>query len=388
MTAILGFTDLLKEEDSLTDLGKERVDTIQRNGRHLLTIINDILDVSKIEAGKMTTECMECSVNSVVADMVSLLRPKALTKGLQLSVEYDGGIPKNIQSDPTRLRQILVNLIGNAIKFTEKGQIKLAVRLKPGTGLGKPQLQFDVVDTGIGMTDEQRESVFQAFTQADETMTRRFGGTGLGLTISQGLARLLGGELAVQSRLGEGTTISLTVDTGSLDGVPMLTECSEILAELGLAITDSVKKPAVVMPKLSGRILLVEDGIDNQRLISFLLTKAGADVALAENGEIGRDKALEAFNAGEPFDLIFMDMQMPILDGYSATEQLRAADYRLPIVALTAHAMSHDRTKCMGSGCDDFITKPINRMELVSMAAKWMEKSREVDCVGNEQVGA
>lgn len=382
MTAILGFTDLLNEEEDLTETGLDRVDTIQRNGRHLLTIINDILDVSKIEAGKMTTELANCSVNKVVADMVSLLRPKALSKGLQLNVNYDGSIPKSIQSDPTRLRQILVNLIGNAIKFTEKGQINLAVRLKEDTPPGHPQLQFDVIDTGIGMTDEQREAVFQPFTQADETMTRRFGGTGLGLTISQGLAKLLGGELAVQSTFGAGTTISVTIETGSLDDVPMLTECSEAMAEVGTP-TSVKTKPVPIVPGLSGRILVVEDGLDNQHLIKFHLTKAGADVTVADNGQIGRDKALEALRAGEPFEMIFMDMQMPILDGYSATEQLRAADYGLPIVALTAHAMSHDREKCLQAGCDDFITKPINRFELVSTAAKWIGSNELAGSVAN-----
>jgi len=209
-------------------------------------------------------------------------------------------------------------------------------------------------------------------------MTRRYGGTGLGLTISRGLTRLLGGEISVDSQLGIGTKFSVTVETGSLENVEMFTNCCEAIH--GDSLSDnSDPKTSAPSTKLQGRILLVEDGMDNQRLISFLLKKAGADVSVAQNGQVGRDMVLEAWEKGEPYDLVFMDMQMPVLDGYAATSQLRSAGYSLPIVALTAHAMSDERDKCLSVGCDDYFTKPVDRAKLIAVAAKWIEEGKTAE---------
>lgn len=374
MTAILGYADLLDEEDATESETTERIDAIQRNGAHLLTIINDVLDVSKIEAGKMTVERMECSVGRTVADLISLLRRKATEKGLTLEVVYEGSIPATIVTDPTRLRQILINLIGNAIKFTDRGGVKLAVSMAAASPDGKSRIRFDVIDTGIGLTPDQLADVFDAFTQADESMTRRYGGTGLGLTISRGFAKLLGGDIEAKPTSTRGAHFSVCIETGPLDGVKMFSDCCEaVQGEASTTSVESTPKPSIT--SLDGRILLVEDGVDNQRLISFLLQKAGADVTVAENGQVGYDLAMDGWRNEKPYHLILMDMQMPVLDGYAATELLRESDYPYPIVALTAHAMSHERDKCLSVGCDDFITKPVNRVKLVDVAGQWIEAS-------------
>lgn len=375
MTAILGYADLLNEDDATPLEKSDRIDAIQRNSTHLLEIINDVLDVSKIEAGKMTVERIQCSVGKIVADMLSLLRRRATEKGLTLEVEYQGQIPAQICTDPTRLRQILINLLGNAIKFTDQGGIKLVVSMAPQTNDANSRIQFEVIDTGIGLMPEQLATIFQAFTQADESMTRRYGGTGLGLTISRGLASLLGGTIDVKSNSGEGTNFSVTVDTGPLDGVRMFSNCCEsIQGDVSEATIENQKRND--NQKIDGRILLVEDGMDNQRLISFLLRSAGAEVSVAENGKVGLNMALAAWQQGTPFHLVFMDMQMPVMDGYAATTQLREEEYPFPIVALTAHAMSHERNKCLAVGCDEYFTKPVNRANLIAVAAKWIEQSK------------
>jgi len=366
MTAILGFSDVL-----LGNLDEEEVEnfsaatTIKRNGKYLLDLINDILDLSKIEAGRLEAERIACSPSNVVADVASLMRVRAEAKGLPLRIEYVGGIPETIQCDPTRLRQILINLVGNAIKFTESGSVRLVSRLVQGTAR-PPSMQFDVIDTGIGMTQGQASKLFQPFMQADASTSRKFGGTGLGLTISKRLAKVLGGDIAISSSPGKGSTFSVTVETGPLDGVAILENVTEAVAESRRKV-EVADAPAV---KLGCRILLAEDGPDNQRLISFVLKKAGAKVTLAENGLIAHDKALAAREAGEPFDVILMDMQMPIMDGYTATRKLRQAGYTGPIVALTANAMAGDDEKCREAGCDGYATKPIDRAKLFATIAQ------------------
>jgi len=364
MTAILGFSDVLL--GSATD--RERLDavtTIKQNGKHLIGIINDILDLSKIEAGKLEVERIQHSPCQIVSEVVSLMRVRANAKNLPLDVEYDGPIPQAIQSDPTRLRQILINLIGNAIKFTEVGKVRLVARLLDAES-DEPKMQFEVVDSGIGMTEEQIARLFKPFHQADSSTTRKFGGTGLGLTISKRLAEKLGGDIAVTSTPGEGSTFTVTVGTGPLDGVKLLDNPVEAQVS-----TEPDKKPTAPKTKLDCRVLLAEDGPDNQRLIAFLLKKAGADVTLAENGQIAHDLALAARDQRTPFDVILMDMQMPVMDGYDATGRLREAGYAGPIIALTAHAMSTDRDKCLNAGCDDYLAKPINHRKLISVVTEY-----------------
>jgi signal transduction histidine kinase/FixJ family two-component response regulator len=372
MTAILGYVGIMLEEVN-TDRSAARwetaLNTIRRNGNHLLEIINDLLDVAKIESGKMTVEIIPCDVVRTVEDVTDLLRHRAEEKELALSLEFVGEIPETIQSDPTRLRQILLNLIGNAIKFTERGEVSLQVRLLAGQS--PSQIEFTVADTGIGMSPDQLGRLFEPFVQADSSTSRKFGGTGLGLTISRQLARMLHGDLEVTSELGSGSEFKVRVATGDLTDVPMLCipPCSMPHAEPSHAADLT----------LDCRILLAEDGPDNQRLISFLLRKAGAEVVIVDNGQA----AVEAVLAAEkqavrlpgdpsgPFDVVLMDMQMPVLDGCQATEALRRAGYTRPIIALTANAMAEDRERCLAAGCTDFTTKPVQRTVLFETILKW-----------------
>ncbi|MFQ5425226.1 MAG: ATP-binding protein [Phycisphaerae bacterium] len=361
MTAILGFSDNLLDPNLSEAARRDAVNTIRRNGDYLLEIINDILDLSKIEAGKFVVERAEISPISVVAEVLSLMRVRADAKGLRLRVDYKGPIPARICTDPIRLRQILINLIGNAIKFTNSGGVRLVIRLADGP---PSQLRLDVIDTGIGMTAEQAGKAFTGFTQADETMTRRFGGTGLGLTISKRLANMLDGDISVQSEPGKGSQFTVTIATGSLDGVRMIDHVTESTIR---TTASGDEAPAPQPATLDCRILLAEDGPDNQRLIAHILKKAGAEVTVVENGKLALEATLAAQQKDRPFDVILMDMQMPVMDGYQATTRLREEGYTGPIIALTAHAMAGDRDKCLHAGCDDYATKPIQRKKLIEV---------------------
>jgi two-component system, sensor histidine kinase len=365
MTAILGYSDLLLQQDSTSAEREEFLRTIQQNGNHLLGIINDILDISKIEAGKMTVEQLICSPCNLVSEVASLMRARATAKNLFLHVEFVDPIPETIHTDPTRLRQILINLIGNAIKFTRRGGVRLVTRMVDPPENANPHIQFEVIDTGMGMTPEQQMLIFRPFSQADSSMTRRFGGTGLGLTLSKRLAQMLGGDISCESTEGEGSEFVVTIETGSLGGVRMLDGVREAI----LPKTEGTSNADTANVRFSGRVLLAEDGQDNQLLIALLLRKRGASVDVAENGQIAVEKAMQARDAGQPFDCILMDMQMPVLDGYAATRQLRAAGCQVPIIALTAHAMRGDRERCLEAGCDDYLTKPIDRAEFVRRLA-------------------
>ena len=367
MTAIVGYADLMLEPDQTLSDRQNSLQVIRRNGRHLLDLINDILDISKIEAGKMSVEPITVNLPENLADLISLLRPRATAKGLAFNLKVTRAIPAQIRTDQLRLRQILMNLLGNAIKFTHQGQITLEVMLEEDRG--RKLLRFDVHDTGIGISDQSLRKLFQSFSQADESMTRRFGGSGLGLAISQKLANLLGGGISVTSRLGQGSTFTVRIDPGPLDGVEMLENVSESMLPHPTEFTGS-QGPIV----LRGRILLVEDGPDNQRLISLHLRKAGAVVDIAENGRIGIEKFEEAVTAGDPYDLVLMDMQMPELDGYGATSLLRERGITTPIIALTAHAMAEDREKCLKAGCTDYMTKPIEKSLLLTTVSQHMNR--------------
>jgi CheY-like chemotaxis protein len=244
-----------------------------------------------------------------------------------------------------------------------------------------PHIGFEVIDSGVGMAPQQRVTIFKPFSQADDSMTRRFGGTGLGLTISKRLAQMLGGDITTDSVLGKGSSFLAVVETGSLDGVRMLDAAAEALAsetEQHSAAEAPLAEPPQPRPaetsdvRLDGRVLLAEDGIDNQRLIAFLLRKRGASVALAENGQLAIESVVQARDAGQPFDCILMDMQMPVLDGYAATQRLRDAGCHTPIIALTAHAMRGDRERCIEAGCDDYLAKPVDRKELIEMVARYL----------------
>jgi CheY-like chemotaxis protein len=302
-----------------------------------------------------------------VAEIKSLMQVRADAKSLPFNSEFIGAVPETIESDPTRLKQILVNLVGNAIKFTETGGVRLITRfVDDGPG---PTMQFDVLDTGIGMTEEQASKLFQAFIQANTSTSREFGGTGLGLSISKRLAEMLGGNITLQSELGKGSMFRVTVATGPLDGVKMLDDPTT--ASITQPETAAATNPGSM--ELRCRILLAEDGHDNQRLIGCLLRKAGAEVTVVENGKLATEEALAALDSSDPFDVILMDMQMPIMDGYEATGLLRQKGYTGPIIALTAHAMASDRKKCLDAGCDDYASKPIDRSKLIEIIASYLE---------------
>jgi PAS domain S-box-containing protein len=347
MGAILGFADMLlhrsPEECALAGC----VQIIQRNAMHLLELINEILDLSKVEAGQMKVERVPCDLPELLSEIIALMRPRAAEKGLGFGIKFQGPIPRLIQSDPLRLRQILVNLLGNAVKFTESGRIDIRIA-DAGSGCPNVVLRVEVIDSGIGMTPEQLVRLFMPFTQADASVTRKFGGTGLGLTISRQLAKLLHGDVKASSQAGIGSTFTMTVDGGPSAGVEFLHNLTEA------ALPVRVNQEAQADIHLDGRILLVEDGADNQRLLRMQLGDAGALVTSALDGRMAVDLATT-----QTFDLILMDMQMPIMDGYAATTELRLRGIKIPIIALTAHAMAEDRVKCLAVGCSAYLSKPV-----------------------------
>lgn len=368
MTAILGFSELLSA--SIADPEQvQAVETIRRNGGYLISLINDILDLSRIEAGKLQTEATTCSPVAMVDDVFDLFRQRAADKHLDFQAVCHGAIPEKIRTDPTRLRQVLINLVSNAIKFTERGHVRLDLRMSE-TPEG-PRLEFEVSDSGIGMTEEQCVRVFEPFTQADPSTARRFGGTGLGLAISKRLVELLGGQISVSSQVAVGSVLRFWIETGPLDGMPMVKVAPRRM-ETGAAkpaITAALPTPPASGP-LNCRVLLAEDGPDNQRFMQTVLGKAGAEVTLVENGRQAVEAALRASRDGSPFDVILMDMQMPEMDGYAAARSLRSQGYAGRIVALTAHAMTGDRQRCLDAGCDDYATKPIQRHVLLETVTR------------------
>ena len=378
MTAILGFVDLLTEEQK--DLAEREfiVNAIRRNGKHLLTIINDILDLSKIEAGGMGVEIISCAPLNIIQDVVSFMQPQALDRGLELFVELKSPIPETIETDPTRLRQILMNLIGNSIKFTEHGGVKVLVhftnqpmepRVEPDQSDAAPaanRIQVQVMDTGIGIDDVQRQKLFHPFTQADASTTRRFGGTGLGLTISRRLSRMLGGDIFSSSQAGLGSifTVEIGIGNANLDRmITVLTPQTPVHLESKSKIQS--EDPQQIIHNAKTSVLVAEDGEDNQRLMVHHLTRAGMKITVANNGHEAVDLAIAAQKQGRAPDVILMDMQMPVMDGYEATEKLRSLGWKGAIIAITAHAMNGDRDRCMKSGCDEYLTKPIEKDALI-----------------------
>jgi CheY-like chemotaxis protein len=348
-------------EECTIQATRDRLEIIKRNGEHLLNVINDILDLSKIEADRVVPERISTILSEVIADVRAVVQRSAEAKGLKLNVVQEGPAPERIYTDPTRLRQILVNLLNNAVKFTERGSVTLAFRAV-GAQSAAPGMLFEVADTGIGLTEEQISKLFRPFVQADSSTTRRFGGTGLGLTISKRLAKMLGGDISVRSQPGLGSTFGLTIASGPLAGAPTVESIES--SRTATPASSPAATAAANVTRLAGRVLLAEDGPDNQALISTLIKKYGVEVAIAGDGRSAMKLALESRSQKRPFDLILMDMQMPEIDGYQATAELRRAGYDGPIVSLTANTMAEDREKCLRAGCDDYLKKPVSREEL------------------------
>lgn len=354
---IQGFADLLIETDTLTSEQRQWVSVIRRNTRQLTSIVGEILDLSKIEADKIEINKTQFQLMELLEDVKTLATFKAEEKGIALKFETHN-LPRTIISDPTRLRQILINLIGNAIKFTIKGSASVQFEYIPtDRAFGNNRLQVMIKDTGIGIAPENHARIFEPFIQADSSTSRRFGGTGLGLFISRRLAQALGGDLVlVESSLDKGSTFCLLIDCGAIDAVE----------------PKVVAKPLVAQQshqRLAGlKILLVEDSIDNQNLVSRFLAKEGAQIDLADNGLIAIDMANRSI-----YDVVLMDIQMPELDGYQTLAALRKNGYKVPIAALTAHAMKSERERSLSAGFNDYLTKPIDRTALIETVRRLSE---------------
>ncbi|WP_413575538.1 PAS domain S-box protein [Bdellovibrio sp. HCB290] len=347
--AMLGFAEILRDDANLSSDQKQAVDTIMRNGQQLLKIVNEILDISKVESEKIQIEQLRFNLPDLVKDVVHLMRVQAEDKGIGLQLVMHN-VPEFVVSDPGRIRQILINIVGNAIKFTEKGFVEIAVA---GVLLGsKTQLQFVIKDTGIGISKEHRGNLFQAFTQADSSTTRRYGGTGLGLFLSRKLARLLGGDISFVSTEGKGSEFTVTV----MASQPIYSQATESVSPS--RDSDSTR----ARDNLNERVLVVDDASDNRELFKRYLLKAGlreVQIDMAENGEEALEKAFDG-----SYRLILMDIQMPKMDGLQAIRTLRSRGYKGRVVALTAHAMKGDREKCLEAGFDGYLQKPLKREEL------------------------
>lgn len=357
LTAIIGYTELVQQavgerasEDALQSLL-----TIRRNGDHLLQIINDILDISKIEAGQFELVVDACSVCDLLYEVIRLLRVRADEKGVAMRLSIQGLAPALMETDSLRLKQVLINLVGNAIKFTDQGAVGVQLQVSP---VDSPtHIEFQVTDSGIGMTTEQMSRLFRPFSQGDASTSRQFGGTGLGLAISQRICQLLGGSISVESEFGVGSTFTVQLPLNIRDSACWICPTASIEA------ASPTISPAAHLPQ-NCHVLLAEDGQDNQRLIARILESAGAKVTVVDDGAAACE--LLASDSVRFPDVILMDMQMPRLNGYEATRLLRERGVATPIIAITANAMSGDREKCLLAGCDDYLTKPIRRDELLA----------------------
>jgi signal transduction histidine kinase/HPt (histidine-containing phosphotransfer) domain-containing protein len=369
MNGVLGMTDLLLETP-LTPAQREYAETIRSSGQDLLAIINDILDFSKVEAGKLTVERVPFDPAAVVQSVVALLDLKAQAKGIALTAESPPELPARVLGDPVRVRQVLTNLVDNAVKFTHAGSVRLAVSL-PERTLADVLLRFDVMDTGIGIAPEHQERIFGQFTQADTSTTRRYGGTGLGLAISRKLAGLMGGDIRLTSTPGTGSVFTLTIRC------PLAVAESVTAEHPGPTASRQAGGAPQAPAAAHARLLLAEDNPTNQKLAMALLRNLGYTVDVAGNGREVLERLKE-----RRYDLILMDCQMPELDGYETTGIIRrdgGTSARIPIVAMTANAMAGDREQCLAAGMDDYVPKPIQREVLARTIERWLSRPAAPD---------
>jgi len=358
MNAIIGFSEILADEELTTDQ-KDHVNTIRNSGKHLLKLINDILDFSKIEAGKLDIKPVKHPLRNLLARIESMVHPTAVEKSLKFEVIKSDDVPATICTDPGRLQQCLINLINNAIKFTERGHVFVELSLEYHGD--KSFVRFDVEDTGIGISPEKQKQIFESFTQADGSTTRKYGGTGLGLAITRQLTELMGGRIEVSSKAGEGSVFSLIMPTGVDETEQPTPEDSDITE----FTDDKSEKTGDV--KFKGHVLVAEDVETNQMLSKLLLNRLGLEVTIVDDGTQAVKEALS-----QEFDLIFMDMQMPNMNGYDATKTIRKKGVTTPVIALTANAMQGDEQKCSKAGCDDYLPKPLDQQALVSKIQKFL----------------
>ena len=364
LTSIIGFAETLSEPNQDQEDLLHAAESIKRSGNHLYQIINDVLDISKIEAGQIELEMIEASPTAIVSEAATMMEEKINKKGLKFRSNFYFPLPKLISTDPTRLRQILLNLLGNAVKFTHEGIICINTYYLPH----EKQMKFEISDTGIGMPPAGLTKVFEPFSQAEKSTTRRFGGTGLGLSISKQLAEKMGGDIVCTSEQGVGSTFTATISIGEIAEPQLIYEMDE-LSELH---ASKVVKPE--RKNLSGRVLLAEDTIENQKLIALHMRKSGIEVTIVDDGKQAVEAALE-----KDFDLILMDMQMPVLDGLNAMRQLRQAGYAKPIVALTANTSQSDKESCLEAGADGFLSKPIDFGKFFEVMACYLVETAEAE---------
>ncbi len=361
--AMLGFAEIALDNPNLPKESAQQIETILRNGHQLLHLVDEVLDISKVESEKIEIEPISFSLNKMIEDILNLLLVKANAKGLVLKVSHESALPTSIRTDQLRLRQILLNVIGNAIKFTTVGEVSVAVSFVPQDS-SNGRLEFRIKDTGIGIAPEQRTSLFEPFMQADSSMTRKFGGTGLGLYLSRKLARLLGGDVVLNVDQCE---------NGCEFKVHIQVEYSNE-ASTGAITNSSVQSHEAVrsVPVKTGdaHVLIVEDSPENRIIVKTFLDKMGISSDFAVNGRDGVQKAHQ-----KDYDLILMDIQMPEMDGFEAIHQLRREAYVGPVVALTAHAMKGDREKCLEQGFDDYLCKPITRQALSGCVSQFIQKN-------------
>ena len=359
LNAIIGLSEVLVEEQ-LTEEQQSHLQIISESAQNMLVLINDILDYSKIEAGQFSLDISQCSLEHLLAVLESSTRPQAIQKNLEFTISQKTNLPVTIKTDPVRLRQCLTNLIGNAVDFTEKGYVRVLVSLENHNGTDC--IRFDVEDTGVGIAEQDQQRIFQEFPQAATVSERRSAGTGLGLAIAKKLVHLLGGEICLKSKIGQGSTFSIIIPAGlDVNTQPVFNKNDQLKR---IRKEKSVSKGAM----LSGKVLVAEDTPTNQTLIKLLLAKLGLQSAIAEDGKQAVEMALK-----EDFDMVLMDIQMPHMNGYDATKRLRQAGFIKPIIAVTAHAMRGDKEKCLAAGCDDYISKPINRKQLVDVLRTYLK---------------
>ncbi len=382
LNGIIGMAEIALST-GMDDHQRQMLQIIDRESNALLRIINDILDFSKVEAGKMEIENRPFNLDTLLNEVADTMVPQARQKGLELIIHLPPEIPTHLKGDAMRVKQVLLNLAGNALKFTHQGEICISGTLKKKTEQ-QAHIELSVKDTGIGIPLEKQGAIFEGFTQADQSTTRKYGGTGLGITISRQLVALMGGELTLESRENIGTTFRFTL---ALDRQPAGTEQHPDPAG---ATPEAGGEPTQPM---NGRILLVEDYATNQIVASKHLTAAGLQVDIAENGQ----RAVDAYQQ-QNYDLILMDVQMPVMDGYKATAAIRALEaeaekrsrsldgqvprHPIPIIAMTANALKGDRDKCMAAGMDDFITKPIKRKSLLGAVSRWVGNGQKREACG------
>ncbi len=365
MNAILGYAYLLRDRLDVDEEAREDLACIERSGSHLLTLINDILDISKIESEQLQVERIPCSPSAILDDVLLVMAPPAREKGIEVSAVCDALVPKEILSDPTRIRQALINLIGNAVKFTEKGSVKVRLRSDGPEG-GPWRIEFRIQDTGIGIPEDKIGQLFKPFMQVDPSATRKYGGTGLGLSISYRLAQLLGGDLAFERTPNAGSVFTLSI-RGEAPSSPSRPE--EPARSAGVDNKRSVEAapPAVVR----GRILVVEDSEESRALLRRMLEAGGASVEVAGDGAV----ALQRCSLVR-FDLVLMDLQMPVMNGFQALAGLHRIGVQSPVVALTAHAMKGDRERCLEAGFSAYLPKPVTAPDLLTTVSSLLEKER------------